>query len=367
MFTLDRTKNDTSVTLDLLRACAAQMVCIGHAITFFMWQWRPTNLPLLQNVGVLLFFILSGFLITFTLIERSENPEYGFVQFCIDRFARIYSGLVPALIVVFVIDRLVISLGGDDPASPLFHGIKTLCANLLMLEGYQGIIPGIFRWPIFGSASPLWTLAIEWHIYIFVAAVFFMGARPKWIPLLIPVALFFGQTPVHYLIGAFQDDGVGRGLFALWLGGALIYFAARWFGAAYLPGLALAGVSAAGYVALIHTGEEYRFRGYPLLLAAFFGLVIATQAKRLITSPHIERTIRFFANYSFSLYLVHHTVLYAERSLWPDAGIAGFVTGIILANIVAIGVAEIGEKHHRKLARLLTRSFIKSKTPHHVE
>ena len=36
MLNLDRPKNDSSVTLDLLRAVAAQMVCVGHAITFFI-------------------------------------------------------------------------------------------------------------------------------------------------------------------------------------------------------------------------------------------------------------------------------------------------------------------------------------------
>jgi peptidoglycan/LPS O-acetylase OafA/YrhL len=69
VFSLDTSKTDTSVMLDLLRALAAQMVCVGHAISFFMSQWRPTRLSLMQNVGVLLFFVISGFLITYTLIE----------------------------------------------------------------------------------------------------------------------------------------------------------------------------------------------------------------------------------------------------------------------------------------------------------
>ena len=89
MFSLERSKNDTSVALDLLRAIAAQMVCVGHAINFFAWDRRLTRLPLLQNVGVLLFFLISGFLITYTLFERSRDPGYGFWQFCVERFARI--------------------------------------------------------------------------------------------------------------------------------------------------------------------------------------------------------------------------------------------------------------------------------------
>ena len=87
MFSLDRSKNDNSAMLDLLRAVAAQMVCVGHATAFFVPQWRPTRLPYTQNVGVLLFFLISGFLITYSLVTRSKDPGYDFRRFFIERFA----------------------------------------------------------------------------------------------------------------------------------------------------------------------------------------------------------------------------------------------------------------------------------------
>lgn len=118
MFVLHKSKNDTSVTLDLLRAVAAQMVCVGHGISFFMPAWRPSELPLMQNVGVLIFFVLSGTLITFTLIERSKDPSYGFGTFFLERFARIYSGLIPALLFVVVLDGIVIYGFRENAAAP---------------------------------------------------------------------------------------------------------------------------------------------------------------------------------------------------------------------------------------------------------
>ncbi len=123
----------------------------------------------------------------------------------------IYSGLIPALVLVIIVDGLVIHATGDPNVSRFFT-LKTLIANLFMLEGYRGILSQYLQWSPFGSASPLWTLAIEWHIYIFIGALFFMVAKPRSIPILLPLALFFGQTPVHFLFGAFQDDGVGKGL-----------------------------------------------------------------------------------------------------------------------------------------------------------
>jgi peptidoglycan/LPS O-acetylase OafA/YrhL len=352
MFSLNRSENDTSVALDLLRALAAEMVCVGHAISFFVPQWRSVRLAYMQNVGVLLFFLISGFLITYTLVARSQNPGYDFRQFLIERFARIYSGLIPALVIIAAIDAITIYLTGDPVISRYFT-FKTLVANIFMLEGYRGILPTLLQWSAFGSASPLWTLGIEWHIYLFVASLFFMAVRPKSIPILIPVALFFGQTPVYFLFGSYQPDGVGRGLFTLWLCGALVYPAMRFRVTGFFPAVALGVGGAAGFILLAPAGGEYDFRLYPFLMAAFFGLVAATQSTHLFKSPKVKSSISFFADYSFSLYLVHHTIMYAIWTISPSRGVWVFAIAILISNLVAIGLAGIGEKHHRKFARAL--------------
>ena len=357
MFSLDRSKNDTSVTLDLMRAVAAQMVCVGHAFVFFIGGW-PGALPYMQNVGVLLFFLLSGFLITHTLVSRSQNPNYGFWQFCIDRFARIYSGLIPALFFVVIVDRLVLYITGE-PTIARYYTLKTFVANLFMLEGYRGVFENSLRWAAFGSASPLWTLAIEWHIYMFAGAIFFMFKTPRSIPYLIPVALFFGQTPVHYLFGAVQADGVGRGLFSLWLAGAAVYFVVR---PPYrLPIIIpLIGASAAAFMAITPADNEYNFDGYPLLTAVMFGIVAATQSSRLLTSKKASKVITFFADYSFSLYLIHHTIMYGIWLVFPNRGLLVFIIAVTISNVLAIGLAFVGENKHKVLARFLT---VKAKFP----
>jgi peptidoglycan/LPS O-acetylase OafA/YrhL len=224
MFSLDRSKNDTSTTLDFLRAAAAQMVCVGHGLSFFgVGGWVvPPHLPYMQCVGVLLFFVMSGFLITATLVRNSSRPNYGFGRYFIDRFARIYSGLLPALAFVIVVDWITLRLTSEQTIAR-YYDLKTLVANVGMLEGYRGLFPQRLQWPAFGSASPLWTLGIEWHIYLFVGATFFIIKRRGPLLVLIPIALFFGQTPLYFLFGAFQADGVGTGLFSLWLGGAALY------------------------------------------------------------------------------------------------------------------------------------------------
>src|SRR5882724_6900197 len=128
MLSLDKAKNDTSTALDIMRAIAAQMVCVGHGLSFFHIS-RPAGMPLIQNIGVLLFFIMSGFLINATLTQKSVNPDYSFGSYFIDRFARIYSGLIPALIFVIIIDGITIWLMSEPTIWPYFN-LKTLLANL---------------------------------------------------------------------------------------------------------------------------------------------------------------------------------------------------------------------------------------------
>ncbi len=96
-----------------------------------------------------------------------------------------------------------------------------------------------------------------------------MVVRPRSIFFLIPLAFFFGQTPVHFLFGSFQADGVGRGLFSLWLCGAISYFVARSFAIGIFAAAVLGVCGAIGFVAFAHTGAEYDMNLYPFFLSHF--------------------------------------------------------------------------------------------------
>jgi peptidoglycan/LPS O-acetylase OafA/YrhL len=355
MFILDRSKNDTSVTLDLLRAVAAQMVCVGHGIAFFMPPWRPSELPLMQNVGVLIFFVLSGVLISFTLIERSKNPPYGFVTFLLERFARIYSGLIPALLFVVVVDGIVIYVFNEN-AFAVSYSKKTFVANLFMLEVYRGVLWRYLQWPPFGSASPLWTLAIEWHIYMIVAAVFFIWARPRQRLIMIVVAIVFCEVPLHYLRGAYQADGVGMGLFSLWLAGTCILLTLRIVQLPYWASLFLALGSAICFFLVTKARFEYNILTYATLVIFLSAVLAASQARRLITSKLVVGSIKFFADYSFTLYLVHYSIMFAVFLIRPERNFYIFAIMVLVANTVAIAIAVPTEMRHREFARFLANS-----------
>ncbi len=167
-----------------------------------------------------------------------------------------------------------------------------------MLESYRGVFENSLRWSAFGSASPLWTLAIEWHIYMFVGAAFFIAKRHgKWL-YLIPLALFFSQVPYHFLTAALQDDGVGYGLSYLWLGGGALYLAlSRYCPPRWASSLALS-VLILAYAVTVTPGKEYNILTYPALVV-FVGSIVASTQRTKVT--HFGNAIRIAAGYSFTL------------------------------------------------------------------
>ncbi len=72
--------------LNFIRAAAAQIVLIGHASGYFMAGMERDGH--LETFGVLVFFLLSGFLITSSVLQKLDRPEYGFGLYRFDRFCR---------------------------------------------------------------------------------------------------------------------------------------------------------------------------------------------------------------------------------------------------------------------------------------
>jgi peptidoglycan/LPS O-acetylase OafA/YrhL len=315
-FSYDREMDlrQASFTLDLTRALAAQAVVIGHALSFFGLY---PNIPYIQNVAVQVFFVLSGFLIAHALGRKERFSDY-----FIDRFARIYSAYIPALL--FIAGMLLVfgTLSG-----------KTLLGNVLMLQNFP-------RKGIPSLDGPLWSLAIEWHIYIFIGAIYFLPKTPSLLLLVIP----FSIVPVAFLVRD-GDLGVGYGLTALWLYGYLGYFFMDRIRTInpLVPTLALVA-----YLLLLEQGNEYQPWLYPLLAVAF--LCGVSRARTLDSG-----LVKFLAAYSFTLYLVHHIILSVLSNYLP--GWLGFGVGMITTNAVAIALAIPTEMRHQEMANFLKGLF----------
>jgi peptidoglycan/LPS O-acetylase OafA/YrhL len=345
---LDRQDNDASFTLDLLRVVAAEMVCTFHAIAFFKVDWlRAPHLPPMQNFGVCIFFVLSGFLIAHTLTRKSENPQYGFPEYVIDRVARVYSGWIPALIFVAIADAILFRMGVYDT-----HRTRTLGAfigNFLMLQQYAGAFAQHLSFPVFGTGGPFWTMSVEFHIYLFVGAAFFLlrGAKSR---LTLIALLIFSQQAAANL--------TGTSLFILWLYGFAAAFILAECAAQVSSGiwLAIGSVSAAFLCWKVAHHDPFDPANYIWLAASFTALIaLALRSKLTIhtSDTGVVRIVRFMANYSFSLYLIHYTIMYGATRFMTLGRFRSAVLMIVIANIVAAAIAIPTEMRHRRIATWL--------------
>jgi len=313
---------------------------------------------------VLVFFLLSGFLITSSVVQKLDRPDYGFGHYLIDRFCRIFSGYVPALLFVAAIDAMLRML----PAYPYASSATPLTwlGNLLMLQEYP--LFQILRrlgapeqpWFIeaFGSGRPFWTVAIEWWIYLGFGYLVFRIIRRRRFGLteaatlgaLGIVPLYNAMAGVGHCLSFVWALGAGAALLQQRLAALAAHPSARriWAGAALVSVLALGGhVLAAGL-------QVYELQFAVLAGAVLFSLFFLLGTVPAALPSWLSRLVDRLADYSYSLYLTHFTVLIWFSLNLPSAGHRDpvlFATVIITANAVALGFWFLFERHYPLLAR----------------
>lgn len=191
--------------LDLLRFLAALTVVIAHTRDFTFVRYGALDkidrsifvtaayaVTRIANEAVIVFFVLSGFLVGGRAFDRSVNGTFKPTEYAVDRFVRIMLPLFPALIITAII-RLIID-GSFD--------MKVFIGNLFSLQG-------VFV-PSFGSNAPLWSLSYEVWFYIlaYAVGVFALSKTMRFtstILLIMVAAIFTSLNSVYlfcWLIGA---------------------------------------------------------------------------------------------------------------------------------------------------------------------
>lgn len=150
---------------DVVRLFAALQVCTGHILLFFNLSEHvgPVDRLLSYFPGVIIFFAISGFLVTASWC-RSRSVR----QYARNRFFRIF----PALFVSFVILQLVLLLFGYLSLSSLGDG-QIWVYWLGQLTMGQFFTPDSLRG--FGVGMPntsLWTIPVEIEFYILLPVMF---------------------------------------------------------------------------------------------------------------------------------------------------------------------------------------------------
>jgi peptidoglycan/LPS O-acetylase OafA/YrhL len=150
--------------IDGLRAIAVMLVVSFHAF--------PEAMPG-GFIGVDIFFVISGFLITGIIVRELDQQRFSLVAFYNRRIRRIFPALIVVLVVTLVLGWLWMlpaayaQLSGDVFASAAFF------ANiaLLLQSGYFDIESG--KKPLLH----LWSLGIEEQFYLFWPLILMLVAR----------------------------------------------------------------------------------------------------------------------------------------------------------------------------------------------
>ncbi|MFB6619789.1 acyltransferase family protein [Streptomyces sp. NPDC085524] len=167
--------------LDALRGIAALSVAMHHLKLPLRWVPHGTQVPYYLDpgvFGVLLFFLVSGYIIPASLERRGDVRG-----FWIGRAFRIY----PVVIVTFVAALLILPRKYGVVAGWAFdHPLLSVAANGLMLQDLMGVP---------NALGVLWTLTYEMVFYYFVTALFVLGWHRRSAPIAVgfaAVALVLG-------------------------------------------------------------------------------------------------------------------------------------------------------------------------------
>lgn len=344
-----------SVSLDLVRLIASQLVLIGHSISLFS---IAEDMSYIQNTGVVLFFILSGLIISYTVFYKSQY-YYTFRLFLIERFARIYTGLVPSLLFIVAADFTVQYYNVGSYQYSNAYDIKTFIGNLFMLQDYQDIghylkpiIPESLHITSFGSGRPLWTLSIEWWLYMSFGLIYFFYAKSfSWKYVLILV--FVSIEPLWNLL---YGPSRAHGLTIYWLFGVLATLLVfRYQALSRSLALALSIMFLFfSIIIVLYTQDAYSVR-FAFFIASFLFFMLLYQQKNLkLYNGTFSKAIKFLAGYSFTLYLVHYTILdiIVALELNIDKYILAMFSFIII-NIIAMSIALFTEMKHKVFAKKL--------------
>jgi peptidoglycan/LPS O-acetylase OafA/YrhL len=369
------TQTEASAVLDLLRGLAAVFVFAGHWRNIFFVDYPqlphalrlPLLLPYLLTSGghqaVVVFFVLSGYFITSSVLRSFQSGTWSWAAYLTHRLVRLWIVLLPGLLLCAFWDKLGIALN----RAPLLYGganynhvtgnvpstlnVPTFFGNLFFV---QGVLTRVF-----GSDGALWSLANEfWYYLLFPLLCLSLRRKTRRAERIFCIAAFCAMA--WWLRSSLLPS------FPIWLLGSLLAVAPvprdlswlRWLAAAILC-FSLAGT--AKFSPLQGIASDYAF-GIITALCAWCFLSAQKVANPKSLWTHLSRA---FARPSFTLYVVHlplvtfmASVLLHDTRWIPDArhlaaGLALFVLTSGYAWFVAFGT----EFHTDSLRRWVERTL----------
>jgi peptidoglycan/LPS O-acetylase OafA/YrhL len=362
------TRNPSDRRLDIqgLRSLAVLVVVAFHA-----------GLPVPGGfVGVDVFFVISGFVIT-TMLQREweATGRIRFRAFYIRRFKRLTPALALMVAVTAIVSALVLSpLGAQQTVAETGVGAMFLAANWV-IAGNTG---AYFDAP--AATNPLlhtWTLSVEEQFYLAFPAILALSwflAPTSWRRKLTPSVAVGLVAAVSFGLALLGSTGIVHPA-ASWLLGFYSPLTRAWeFALGALLALTASrvaiksrsvtlglGLLGAGMFAasLWLISSSTPFPGAWTLLPAVgtvLLLFVGTRGSNVVTQALATRPLVKIGDWSYSIYLWHWPFIVFAVLLWPDAAHARLLAAG-LAFVPALASYVWVEQPIRALQDLTRRRF----------
>ena len=353
--------------IDGLRAVAVVLVVLFHVV--------PGALPG-GGLGVDIFFVLSGFLITGLLVgERAENGRIRLRAFWTRRARR----LLPALVILLLVcTSAALGIGGDILVAigRQILGAATFSSNWLAIANgssyFAGTTPELFR--------NLWSLAVEEQFYLVwpFVVLLVLVVRWRWARFAIFAALAAASATSMYLLYSPKIDptrvyyGTDTHSFGLALGAALAVAVAgmrthplewaRWSRRLLQVVGAVAVIALVAIAVLLPTDAPLTFRGGLALVAALSALAIlgSIVPGSLLGAVLDVVPLRWIGVRSYGIYLWHWPVLLlvtAAEPSWQDSASTRWLIGAVTVAITVAAAALSYQFVERPIRRLGFREW----------
>ncbi len=332
----------------ILRFAAALMVILGHsfAITALPGHTDPilrlTRFTFSGAVGVDIFFVISGFLVTSSYLNRRNLPD-----FIKSRCLRIFPGLFVCLILTaFVLGAVETSLAPGRYFSS-YHVYAYVVENFSLIR-MNFSLPGVFQQlPITGVNGSLWTLPVEIRMYLLLglfgaSGILFNKRWYLWLLAMLSVlavAIPFNIPLVYY------PDRYAR---------LCLFFAAGSAMSVYRDRIPLNLWILAALVVLVL--PFHKSGAFPWLL----GPVLAYGVIWFSYVPNL-RWFNRFGDYSYGLYIYAFPIQQGLRQHFPDISpMQMFIAASILTLACAMFSWHLVEKHALRLKDIRIRHALRN-------
>ncbi len=352
--------------LDGLRGLAILLVLLDHMVLWNRKNFSSDFVGFATSgwVGVELFFVLSGFLITGILFDTRNDGRY-FRNFYARRALRIFPLYFVSVFVILAafpvaaqLARMAHHLGSSGGTSRIMTWGRSAQQHQMWLWFYGSNIAQSFHkfdWSVCGH---FWSLDVEEQFYLaWPLVIFFGGGRRKLMSICALVAVTAmtlrvdlvreakGLIDVYYFtpcrldslaIGSFVALAVrGKDGVRPWVEPA------RWVTAACGAAILAHGYQSGGLSHYDRLVQAFGFTAVSAFFAGLLVLILASPSNGVVAGILQDSSLVFFGKYSYGIYIFHYALMTAATAILPPEQFAEVIGSHLAAALIYTAVALI--------------------------